>query len=118
MPVLSDRDDIIVITDEAHRSQYDQLAANMRRALPDAGSWRPSVRPYALTDLRELTPAPECGRQPVAGGRCCRACGQAQGEAACGRAGHRCGQRWTKDAPSSDQYAAFPGMTARTPPRG
>lgn len=36
MPVLSNRDDIIVITDEAHRSQYDQLAANMRRALPKA----------------------------------------------------------------------------------
>ena len=36
MPCLSDRRDIIVITDEAHRSQYDQLAANMRRALPNA----------------------------------------------------------------------------------
>ena len=36
MPVLSERDDIIVITDEAHRSQYDQLAANMRQALPKA----------------------------------------------------------------------------------
>jgi type I restriction enzyme R subunit len=36
MPVLSDRSDVIVITDEAHRSQYDQLAANMRRALPNA----------------------------------------------------------------------------------
>jgi type I restriction enzyme R subunit len=36
MPILSERDDIIVITDEAHRSQYDQLAANMRRALPNA----------------------------------------------------------------------------------
>ena len=36
MPVLSERNDIIVITDEAHRSQYDQLAANMRRALPNA----------------------------------------------------------------------------------
>jgi type I restriction enzyme, R subunit len=36
MPVLSERDDIIVITDEAHRSQYDQLAANMRQALPNA----------------------------------------------------------------------------------
>ncbi|RWM77191.1 MAG: type I restriction endonuclease subunit R [Mesorhizobium sp.] len=36
MPVLSERSDIIVITDEAHRSQYDQLAANMRRALPNA----------------------------------------------------------------------------------
>jgi type I restriction enzyme, R subunit len=36
MPVLSARDDIIVITDEAHRSQYDQLAWNMRQALPNA----------------------------------------------------------------------------------
>ena len=36
IPVLSERSDVIVITDEAHRSQYDQLAANMRRALPNA----------------------------------------------------------------------------------
>ncbi|MBU1902678.1 MAG: type I restriction endonuclease subunit R, partial [Proteobacteria bacterium] len=35
-PVLSERDDIIVITDEAHRSQYDRLALNMRTALPNA----------------------------------------------------------------------------------
>ncbi|MCD4672449.1 MAG: HsdR family type I site-specific deoxyribonuclease, partial [Anaerolineaceae bacterium] len=35
-PVLSGRDDIIVITDEAHRSQYDTLALNMRTALPNA----------------------------------------------------------------------------------
>jgi type I restriction enzyme R subunit len=35
-PVLSTRSDIIVITDEAHRSQYDIFAANMRRALPNA----------------------------------------------------------------------------------
>ena len=35
-PELSDRSDIIVITDEAHRSQYDTLALNMRRALPNA----------------------------------------------------------------------------------
>lgn len=35
-PRLSERDDIIVITDEAHRSQYDIFAANMRRALPNA----------------------------------------------------------------------------------
>ncbi len=35
-PVLSERSDIIVIADEAHRSQYDMLAANMRRALPNA----------------------------------------------------------------------------------
>ena len=36
-PVLSDRDDVIVITDEAHRTQYDVLALNMRNALPNAG---------------------------------------------------------------------------------
>ena len=35
-PMVSDRPDIIVITDEAHRSQYDQLALNMRNALPNA----------------------------------------------------------------------------------
>lgn len=33
---VSDRSDIIVLTDEAHRSQYDVLAANMRAALPNA----------------------------------------------------------------------------------
>ena len=33
---LSDRRDIIVLTDEAHRSQYDTLALNMRTALPNA----------------------------------------------------------------------------------
>jgi type I restriction enzyme R subunit len=35
-PLLSERDDIIVMTDEAHRSQYDVLALNMRNALPNA----------------------------------------------------------------------------------
>lgn len=35
-PVLSERDDIIVIVDEAHRTQYKDLAENMRRALPNA----------------------------------------------------------------------------------
>ena len=34
--VLCDRSDVIVITDEAHRSQYDTLALNMRSALPKA----------------------------------------------------------------------------------
>jgi type I restriction enzyme R subunit len=32
----SDRDDIIVITDEAHRTQYGTLSLNMRNALPNA----------------------------------------------------------------------------------
>ncbi len=35
-PVLSTDDDIIVITDEAHRTQYNTLAMNMRKALPNA----------------------------------------------------------------------------------
>jgi len=35
-PKLSDRSDIIVIADEAHRSQYDTFALNMRQALPNA----------------------------------------------------------------------------------
>ena len=33
---LSDRADIVVMTDEAHRSQYDTLALNMRASLPKA----------------------------------------------------------------------------------
>ncbi|MEW6063995.1 MAG: type I restriction endonuclease subunit R [Bacillota bacterium] len=35
-PKITDRDDIIVLVDEAHRSQYDTLAANMRSAMPNA----------------------------------------------------------------------------------
>lgn len=35
-PVLSERDDIIVLVDEAHRTQYKDLAENMRTALPNA----------------------------------------------------------------------------------
>ncbi len=33
----TERDDLIVITDEAHRTQYGTLALNMRNALPNAG---------------------------------------------------------------------------------
>ncbi len=35
-PVLSTRDDIIVLVDEAHRTQYKDLAENMRKSLPNA----------------------------------------------------------------------------------
>jgi type I restriction enzyme, R subunit len=35
-PILSTRDDIIVIVDEAHRTQYKSLAENMRSGLPNA----------------------------------------------------------------------------------
>ncbi len=34
--LLCDRADVVVLTDEAHRSQYDTLAVNMRAALPKA----------------------------------------------------------------------------------
>ena len=34
--LLTDRSDVIVLTDEAHRSQYDTLALNMRAAMPKA----------------------------------------------------------------------------------
>jgi type I restriction enzyme R subunit len=36
LDVLCDRRDVIVIVDEAHRSQYDSLAMNLRAALPNA----------------------------------------------------------------------------------
>jgi type I restriction enzyme R subunit len=35
-PLLSERNDIIVIVDEAHRTQYAALAENMRKGLPNA----------------------------------------------------------------------------------
>lgn len=35
-PILSKRDDIIVFVDEAHRTQYKDLADNMRKGLPNA----------------------------------------------------------------------------------
>jgi type I restriction enzyme R subunit len=35
-PKITERNDIIVVVDEAHRSQYDTLAANMRTAMPNA----------------------------------------------------------------------------------
>ena len=35
-PILSTRNDIIVLVDEAHRTQYKDLAENMRKGLPNA----------------------------------------------------------------------------------
>jgi type I restriction enzyme, R subunit len=51
MSVCSDRDDIIVITDEAHRSQYLTLARNMREALPNAGFLGFTGTPLITTEL-------------------------------------------------------------------
>jgi len=53
MEEISDRKDIIVITDEAHRSQYDTLALNMRKALPNASFIAFTGTP--LIDGEELT---------------------------------------------------------------
>ena len=52
-PLLSDRKNIIVIADEAHRSQYDFLdgfARNMREALPNASFVGFTGTPIATTD--------------------------------------------------------------------
>nr|MDQ6928593.1 type I restriction endonuclease subunit R [Actinomycetota bacterium] len=54
MPVLSDRSDVIVITDEAHRSQYDTLALNMRQALPNAAFMGFTGTPL-IAGMEELT---------------------------------------------------------------
>ena len=35
-PEVNDRENMIVVADEAHRTQYKELAANVRRALPNA----------------------------------------------------------------------------------
>jgi type I restriction enzyme R subunit len=35
-PLLTERRDIIVVADEAHRSQYRELARNLRKAIPNA----------------------------------------------------------------------------------
>ena len=36
IPVLSERENLVVVADEAHRSQYENLARNLMRALPNA----------------------------------------------------------------------------------
>ena len=51
-PVLSDRRDIIVINDEAHRTQYDTLALNMRTALPNATFLAFTGTPLIATEER------------------------------------------------------------------
>lgn len=48
-PVLNERDDMIVIIDEAHRSQYETLAANMRVALPNANFFAFTGTPLGKT---------------------------------------------------------------------
>jgi len=49
-PLLSKRKDIIVISDEAHRSQYGKLAFNVRDALPNASFIGFTATPISLRD--------------------------------------------------------------------
>ena len=46
---LTDRDNIIVLTDEAHRTQYSMLAGNVRQALPRASFLGVTGTPISLT---------------------------------------------------------------------
>jgi len=46
--MLSDRENIIVIADEAHRSQYAKLAANVRKAIPNASFMGITGTPISL----------------------------------------------------------------------
>ncbi|SNZ12042.1 type I restriction endonuclease subunit R [Hydrogenobacter hydrogenophilus] len=49
-PVLTERKDIIVIADEAHRSQYRELARNLRKAIPNASFLGFTATPIELED--------------------------------------------------------------------
>lgn len=49
-PLLSDRENIIVIADEAHRSEYAKLAGNVRYALPNASFMGITGTPISLRD--------------------------------------------------------------------
>ncbi len=54
-PVLSEARNIFVLTDEAHRTQYGGLAANMRRALPNAAFFGFTGTPIDKNDRSTLT---------------------------------------------------------------
>jgi type I restriction enzyme R subunit len=49
-PLLTERKNIIVIADEAHRSQYRQLAQNLRKAIPNASFMGFTATPIELED--------------------------------------------------------------------
>ncbi len=49
-PFLTDRKNIIVIADEAHRSQYRELAQNLRKAIPNASFMGFTATPIQLQD--------------------------------------------------------------------
>jgi len=49
-PFLTDRRNIIVVADEAHRSQYRELAQNLRKAIPNASFIGFTATPIELQD--------------------------------------------------------------------
>jgi type I restriction enzyme R subunit len=49
-PFLTDRRNIIIIADEAHRSQYKELAQNLRTAIPNASFLGFTATPIELAD--------------------------------------------------------------------
>lgn len=49
-PFLTDRKNIIVIADEAHRSQYRELAQNLRKAMPNASFMGFTATPISFED--------------------------------------------------------------------
>jgi type I restriction enzyme R subunit len=53
-PVLSDATNIFVLADEAHRTQYGGLAANLRRALPNAACFAFTGTPIDKKDRSTL----------------------------------------------------------------
>lgn len=55
MPVINDRRNVVVIADEAHRSQYDTLAQNLQRALPNATRIGFTGTPIELADKSTRT---------------------------------------------------------------
>ncbi|WP_437587336.1 type I restriction endonuclease subunit R [Sorangium sp. So ce1000] len=54
-PVLSDAHNLFVLTDEAHRTQYGGLAANMRKALPNAAFFGFTGTPIDKKDRSTLS---------------------------------------------------------------
>ena len=49
-PFLTNRHNIIIIADEAHRSQYKELAQNLRKAIPNASFMGFTATPIELAD--------------------------------------------------------------------
>ncbi|WP_333783956.1 type I restriction endonuclease subunit R [Thermocrinis sp.] len=49
-PLLTERKNIIIVADEAHRSQYRELAQNLRKAIPNASFMGFTATPIELQD--------------------------------------------------------------------